>query len=603
MWAAFKSDLKEFASGAANETNAVASKVVGSVNILGEGGGNGSDADGDAAGAAAAGGGGVRRDGSVLLANAAYSIGTKGLQGLSSVSSMVGGIVAPRAGENDEITTTNNTSNNNNRGGKSYSVVSSSSFSNNSTKTNNPSSALSSMLAEDDDDDEEGELGWDDEDEELNVDDVDDDDALVVTEGGEDIEKKIDAHRSRDVFEAASDANNALAPPIGGSSSASVDEQVVRALQDKLEMVENCRAELQSEYRRQTAELVELRAKLVEMEQQHQSSTNEEEPVPLNGENTGTNDEVEALQHEIERLKQIFEEQLKDASEEHKQAIAALIQEKETLEKEFHSQQQQNQDLVTEIQTLLELNNQRESQIAGSSNEEQALLHQYQEQIQELTIELAALQANLDDTTAALGQVNENTTMQNLRHQVEMEQQIARTTALEETLAQTKEDHAHIIEEVEESKSKLAEMENVVQVVRTELETKELAFEDRLQVEIARVKISQNLLVLNTSTASSYVTSDDAPRHDHDVDDDDDDDIDDHVNLAALVTTMANMDDNIAKGSHDEEQITGKEVIDLVKSDTKKEQLITNGVVDLVKSDTEEELSDDWGDGGWGDDD
>jgi hypothetical protein len=530
----------------------------------------------------------VRRDGSVLLANAAYSIGTKGLQGLSSVSSMVGGIVAPRSSENDEDTIITN---NNNRGRKSYSAMASSSFSNNnSLQTNNPTSALSSMLAEDDDDEEE--LGWDDEDEELNVDDVNDDDVLVVTDGGEDIEKKVNAQRPRDVFEA---------PPIGGSSSASVDEQVVRALQDKLEMVEKCRADLQSEYRRQTAELVELRAKLVEMEQ-HQSSSSEGESVPLNRENTGTNDEIEALQHEIERLKQIFDEQLKDASEEHKQAIAAIIQEKEALERELSSQQQQNRDLVTELQTLLELNNQRESHEAGSSNEEQALLHQYQKRIQELTIELAELQTNVDDATTALSQVNENTTMQNQRHQVELEQQIARTTALEETLAQTKEEHACILEEVVESKSKLAEMENLVQVVKTELETKKLEFEDRLQVEIARVRSSQSETVLNTSTASSYVTSSDTPRHDHD-DDIDDDEIDDHVNLAAAVTTMANMSDNLAEESHDEETIMGKEVVDLVKSDTEKEQLVTNGVVDLVKSDTEEELSDDWGDGGWGDDD
>lgn len=375
----------------------------------------------------------------------------------------------------------------------------------------------------------------------------------------------------------------------------------MRALQAKLELVEQCRADLQSEHRRQTAELVELRAKLVEMEQQHhQSSSSEGESAPSKDENTGTDEEiVQALQHEIERLKQIFDEQMKDASEEHKQAVSALIQEKENLEKELHSQRQKNQDLVTEMQTLMEMNNQRESQVPAeiSTEEEQALLHQYQTQIQELTLELEALQANLDNSATALSQVNENSTIQSQRHQEEMEQQLARTTALEVTLSQTKEEYARVMEE---SKVKLVEMENVVQAVKTELETKELEFEDRLQVEIARVKCSNSELALNTSTASSYVTSDDAPRQDEEEEGDEEEDINDHVNLAAAVTATANLDDSLAKGSHDDEPRMDKEVIDLIGADSKKEQ---TGVIDLIKSDTEEELSDDWGDGGWGDDD
>ena len=351
----------------------------------------------------------------------------------------------------------------------------------------------------------------------------------------------------------------------------------------------------------------------------------EVESVPMReDENTVTkNDEevVQALQQEIERLKQVFEEQMKNASDEHKQAIAALIQEKESLENELQSQQRQNQDLVTEIQTLLEMNNQRESHVAETSHEEQALLHQYQKQIQELTSELAALQSNLDDTTAALCQVNENTAMQGQRHREELEQQLAKTATLELTLTHTKEEHARAITEVEESTSKkLAEMEQVVQVVKTELEMKEVEFDERLQAEIAARAQSNNIvndaqseLVLNTSTASSYVTSDDVPRRDGY--EEDEDDIDDHVNLAAAVITMANNDDNLlTEGLHDDDddddddeepviRANNVEVIDLVEdSDTKKEQITTTGVIDLVKTDTEEELSDDWGDEGWGED-
>ncbi len=100
MWAAIKSDLAEFATGAAEETNAVASKV--GVNL--PTGGDGSSG-GSGVGSGLDGGGYTSQkqprggaDGSVLFANAALSMGEKGLKGLSSVSSMVGGIVAPRGG-------------------------------------------------------------------------------------------------------------------------------------------------------------------------------------------------------------------------------------------------------------------------------------------------------------------------------------------------------------------------------------------------------------------------------------------------------------------------------------------------------------------------
>ena len=86
MWAAFKSDLKEFAAGAAEETNVVAERVVGTrILPAGGGGGFGDDDGAGAAGVAALPG-----------AAALSSIGERGLRGLTSVSSMMGGIVAPR---------------------------------------------------------------------------------------------------------------------------------------------------------------------------------------------------------------------------------------------------------------------------------------------------------------------------------------------------------------------------------------------------------------------------------------------------------------------------------------------------------------------------
>eukprot|EP00579_Thalassiosira_antarctica_P025146 CAMPEP_0202011348 /NCGR_PEP_ID=MMETSP0905-20130828/19556_1 /ASSEMBLY_ACC=CAM_ASM_000554 /TAXON_ID=420261 /ORGANISM="Thalassiosira antarctica, Strain CCMP982" /LENGTH=80 /DNA_ID=CAMNT_0048570193 /DNA_START=12 /DNA_END=251 /DNA_ORIENTATION=- len=80
MWAAFKSDLQEFASGAADETTAVASKVGVTIPSSSDGGDAGFDYGPSTTPSSGqrGGGGGGGMDGSVLFANAAFSMGEKG---------------------------------------------------------------------------------------------------------------------------------------------------------------------------------------------------------------------------------------------------------------------------------------------------------------------------------------------------------------------------------------------------------------------------------------------------------------------------------------------------------------------------------------------
>eukprot|EP00985_Skeletonema_marinoi_P020916 scaffold12552_cov66-Skeletonema_marinoi.AAC.1 len=95
MWAAIKSDFKEFASGAVEETTAVATKVSSAV-VIPKSDDDDVDDDYDNDDTSANYNSTQTRvaDGSVLLASAALSMGERGLKGLSSVSSMIGGVVA-----------------------------------------------------------------------------------------------------------------------------------------------------------------------------------------------------------------------------------------------------------------------------------------------------------------------------------------------------------------------------------------------------------------------------------------------------------------------------------------------------------------------------
>mmetsp|Transcript_17141 Transcript_17141/g.36964 ORF Transcript_17141/g.36964 Transcript_17141/m.36964 type:complete len:547 (+) Transcript_17141:73-1713(+) len=541
MWAAFTSDLKEFASGAAEETTAVASKV--GVNISsnsdGDNGGSGSDNNGGGlytTSSSSRGG----ADGSVLLANAAFSMGEKGLKGLSSVGSMMGGIVAPRNSNNDTAAANNNA------------ASSSSSFA-----SNKPSSALSSMLAAGKDDEEEEELGWDDDDDDLDVDDSGDDD----DEGGGDT--KIIKADANDFFEEElGDAGN-TATPTATATPKSEDDQVLQALQSKLDMVEKARAELQNEHRRQTAELVELRAKVEELlEQQQQQQVSTVDNAGAEGK-SDEKDEVQALQEEIDKLKtQLLEEQSKDASRGHENEVATLIQEKEELERELSTQKDQNDQLLKQYQTLQDEHTETVKQASqddddgnnSSSQEQELLLQKHQQQIEDLTSELETLQSNFESTSMELTQVKKH----------------------------SEESHALAVKESEEAKAKSSDAEKEVHIVKKDMEDQAAQFGVRLQGEIEMVKAEGLVLQRELERAVAMAV--------------------DTVADAALPSVVAAAD-VVPEAALSVEQEQEKEVLDdasFNNNDVVQEEKASRDISPPVKLDNdgeEEELSDDWGDG------
>ncbi|KAL9187498.1 hypothetical protein ACHAXT_001601 [Thalassiosira profunda] len=465
MWAAIKSDLAEFASGAAEETAGVASKV--GIDI------NQADAAPSSAGSASSLSSGGKpqpglaqrgADGSVLLANAALSMGSKSLKGLQGVGSMVGGIVAPR---NDGATAA-------------------SSGPASGTAPTKPS-ALGAQLLAGDEDDEEEELGWGSD---------DDDDLDVGSDIGGDGEKGAPKTATDDFFREELDAkegSKSSQPSSDGaaaSATSSADKEVLQALQSKLEQVEQSRAELQAEHRKQTGQLVELRAKVEELEKQ------KETPVDANvGE---SDEEVKALQGEIEQLKLQLSEQSGKASQEHEEAVAALVREKEELEQQLHAQKDLNEELSGINQTLLE-------QDKASSSEDEEQLQKYQAQIHELTAELQSLQDNLESATTELGRAQELSSQQEKLHE-------ERTGQLEGNLSKVRKALATAVKENEESKGTLASLEEKVQQAKDELEAQAADFAIKLREGVAKAKAEAQAEKEKEKVDASFATTaEDAP--------------------------------------------------------------------------------------------
>jgi hypothetical protein len=528
MWAAFTSDLAEFATGAAEETTAAASKVGVDIKIpTFTDDGEEQNASGVGSGfASSAGQQGV--DGSVMFANAALSMGEKGLKGLAGMSSMVGGMVAPRGG--------NDSAPGGGGGVTSY---------NNSSAAAGKPSAFTSMLAAGEDDEEEEELGWDDDDDDdLDVDIASDNGGAdngknaVTTDDffdeqlGEEGEKSSSQPHAAVISKDASSANNV-------AISSSQDKEVMQALQTKLDAVEQSRAELQSEHRRQTAELVELRSKVEELEEKSKSSPSGDavpDGTPSEG-GGSSNDagELEALQEQIEQLKLQLADQKKDLTEEHEQALAALIQEKAQLEEELKTQKEQ---------TL-----QAQASSSSSNEEQQEVLKQYQQQIKDLTSELTTLQTKYVSTSTELDQAKDQSA-----HQGEIQEEAARvlkhTKSLEQSLSVTKASHASAQREAEEAKAKLITMEREVQDAKDEMEKQAAEFAIRLREEVAKAKTSVQ---------------------------------------------------SVAAEEDIEEQDEKKPIEDDAAANEIAVEKAPSNPVKI--GDSDEELSDDWGDGDWGGDD
>ena len=600
MWAAIKSDLKEFASVTAEETTAVAEKAASKVGVNLPATDDYSSTNNNNAGGgnntAAAGKKGVMGksvDGSVLLAQTALSMGTQGLKGLSSVTSMVGGIVAPRTDNNTNATTAASSS-----GRPMYTANSSTSSFASSTPPggggNNitqPSAALSSMLASGEDSEEEEELGWDDDDDDFDMDNDDDKkedkndtndeldgDNKAPTEqadGGE--EEQVDFTNDEDKV------SEEQSTTCQSADATTLPTTTIACSNDDKQALQASRAELQSVHRKQTAELVELRSFSQELRSKVEERNSQEEATQtttttINEEESERGGEIQSLQDEIAQLKVQLDEQLKTLSSEHEQVVQALIQEKAAIEKELDANKVQNENLSRENQTLQEQARAYEASAAASSSEEQELLKKYQQQIQDLTSELSSLQANFDTTTTELTQMKDHLTNQEKSYQEILEEERIKTANLEQTLVQLEETHSAAVQELEASKAKLSNMEEQLQDAKDEVQQQSVKFEQQLQDEIAKVKLldskkdelDEHIIATSSSTASV----DDAVKKDGELND---------------TFETANNDeadeDVLAQQRHDEKEASSSSGSTPVK----------------VKLDIseEDELSDDWGDGEW----
>lgn len=397
MWAALKSDLKEFASGAAEEAIAVGIDI----NVESTVGSSSTSTTTSNKIESAQG----RTDGSVMLANAALSMGEKGLKGLSSVSSMIGGVVAPR---NDASADSN-----------------SSSLDSAPTAPRSISTPIKAMLVVGEDDEEEEELGW-----------GSDDDDIIDVKIEEDA--KPPSSEELPVEEQSEEKRTPSVPP-----EHLVDKEGMQALQSKLDSVEKERSQLQAKHRQQTGELVELRAKVEELSQVNATAAAAPEG------DVESAKEIEALQTEIKQLKEQISEQTNTLSKEHEETIAKLILEKETLDQQlnFQNEQLKQHELLQE-----------QKADASSGEQEQQLLKQHRKQIQELTAELESLRGNLI-SQAELAQVKEQSSDKDTLHTQDLERQVEATKQLEQALADMEQSYQTALKDAEKYQRQLATLE------------------------------------------------------------------------------------------------------------------------------------------------
>mmetsp|Transcript_8569 Transcript_8569/g.18281 ORF Transcript_8569/g.18281 Transcript_8569/m.18281 type:complete len:543 (+) Transcript_8569:103-1731(+) len=491
MWAVIKSDFKEFVSSAAEETTAVASKV--GVPLRGEDEQGIDRKDGDSssvsnnetglssvpsstasnasvAGSSVAGslggwsglGGGSGAGKSKNSDGGGWGIAVGGMD-VKGLTSMFGGSV-----ENDGANSSSTSASS--LGGAA------SSFRGGASGEPAP---LSSYAAAQDDDDEE-ELGWDDDDDDLLEEGVGDD------QEGED-SQQIKNLSDPEVAAAATTSTSAMS---NVDAADDVTKDLLSKLQSKLDQVEKEKSSLQLEHRQQTAELVELRAKVEEFERadfggkrsSSSSDTNERE--------------IQKLTEQIEQLQLQITQQDKSATDnpnETDDTIASLIQEKEQLERELSNQKEQNELLTAKNRSLLNLS----SEVNEEQN--QKLLEEYKMQMQQLTSELDVLKLQLESTDLELQRFQtqsrekeqehqQSSLRQRQQHEEEMLRAQEQTNQLRKTLKEMEEAYANAESEAKQSQLKLALVESELERVKLEMQEQALNFEAKLEEEVEKAK-------------------------------------------------------------------------------------------------------------------
>lgn len=419
MWASLKNDLKEFATGAVEETAAVADKVGIDIST------SAAEREPSAAATSSSTNTGSQsrvNDGSVMLANAALSMGQQGLRGLSSAASMIGGVVAPRAEEG-----TRNVDSRSSTPGDSFA----------SSAAATIPTPIKSALAVDDEEDEE-ELGWGSDDDDIEVEYLD--------EGGQSQEDN---------------TAESKALPAENAVMGDLDKEVMQALQSKLDAVEKEREALQAQHRRQTGELIELRAKLEEF-----SSEAKAGETSVNADDAR---EIEALRAEVKQLQEQLSEQMVHASREKDDAIAEAVKEKEGLVQQIAAHKSENEELKLQNHTLQEAKETR----SGASAKQDEELQLHQQQIQDLTVQLESLQANLTAGEKELLRTKEQLALASTDHAEELAEQVEVTKQLEQALADIENSYQDALKEAESSKVQIRNLESEIQSMKADRAARE----------------------------------------------------------------------------------------------------------------------------------
>jgi septal ring factor EnvC (AmiA/AmiB activator) len=432
MWAAIKSDFKEFVSTAAEETNAVTNKAL-------------SERVSAATGVV-----------STAASKAVSSVENVGAS-VKGLSGMIGGVVAPVS---------------------------------NGVPVGGSSNASKVLLVEE----EEEELGWDDDEDDLEIEEMDaPSSAGNVVDAADAIEDNSEDRKEETTKQDDDDT-----------------KEILLALQSKLSEVEKERNELQTEHRKQTAELVELRSKVEELE----NTNNSNEKGDALPESTNE-EEMQALREEIASLKLQLEQS----------ADSQAIQ-------------------------------------SNNQNENEELLKQYQQQIAELNQQFQESQAHhvhLMEQVSTQKEQEFQSLMTSQKEQLE----IAQTTTIElqTQLKEMEKKHASALEELASAIARTTELEGETSRLSQQLEEQAVNFAATLEQEVEKTR--------------REVTSE-------------------TVQVSATPTETV----EVETAAEDEAEISSGEKITVDDSFVTAGELFSPKAKGLEGGDEEEE---DWGDGGWGD--
>jgi hypothetical protein len=345
------------------------------------------------------------------------------------------------------------------------------------------------------------------------------------------------------------------------------DSEALRALRSKLEDVERSRNELQSEHRRQTGELVELRSKVEEMERDRRLGGGGEIPSSSNeGRGGGGGDggygeeEARTLRLLVENLKLQLIEKTENLDKEHEELMGSILREKEILNRELIEQRLRSEELAGENRALLE---QR-----GGGDEE--LLRGYQSQIRDLEDELASLRADLDSPSAELAA--------GAGERAAVREEAGRQSA------RTAEDRERAVgEEAGESRTGLAEVEERARAAGVDLGLSAEIVDGAVTLMSREPPFSSS----SAAAAPALAVADTAL-----------------VALVASAGVTAPEDDAAPPGAAEDPLEESPRISDDVLERTTAPQSPSpsSSGNSPVKLEAEDELSDDWGDGGWGDD-